>query len=86
MDNKKNGFVFQKSKEELLEGKSALKEIMKKSYNRNSDKEMKLTDWDEIRDTQSIRYIVMTEGNNAQFLKRSISNVLIRWDKYFYPK
>ena len=54
--------------------------IVEKSFKRHYNKNQREEDWKEDRNINSLRFHMLTEGNNCTFFMRHISNVLIRWD------
>ena len=58
--------------------------IVQNAYKRNVNRTIKTEDWGKVCDqTGAMKYHLLNEGNNCQFLSKKLTNFMIRWDKKF---
>lgn len=57
--------------------------IVANASNSNYESQQVMQGWQEKQETSSLRFHLLTEANNCAFLTRRVSNVIIRWDRYF---
>ena len=80
MNNSRGRFAW-KTDASTLYDERALQMIVEESRRYKVNRRIQMQPWREDTKMNSLRWHLLNEGNNCAFLRRNVSNVLIRWNK-----